>query len=303
MPAPTTVPMDAYRLAQYTVGVPCHICEGNNNFDAELCRHCFAPMALAHQSKNQKAPPQLVATLGTAGAGKTVYLGMLMDMLSHDQDRWHLTARGAFSVSLQQKVAFAMSACGFPAKTPNEAERWNWVHCQARLASQRQSAELIMPDLPGEAILEEIEHPNTYPVVRDFLSKSSAVMILVDGAALESGEKSQDFFTMKMVSYLLEIGNNERGGWGNRPVSLVFTKADQCETCFEDTDRYARMQAPGLWQMCNERLQNYRFFSVGVAGAVADQSTGQGYVQLPLRIEPRGVVEPFEWIMNQLSGR
>ena len=300
MPTQSSLPMDSYRLAQYTVGVPCRICEGDNNFDAELCRHCFAPMALAHQSKKQKNPPQLIATLGTAGAGKTVYLGMLMDMLSHDNYPLHLIARGAFSVSLQQNVAFAMSGCDFPAKTPNEADRWNWVHCQAKVDGQRQGADLIMPDLAGEAILEEIEHPNTYPVVREFLRKCAAVVILVDGAALEAGEKEQDFFTMKMVSYLIELCDDEQDGWSTRPISLVFTKADQCETCFDDTDRYAKMQAPGLWQICEERLHKHRFFSVGVAGAVAEQSTVNGYVQLPLRIEPRGVVEPFEWIMDHI---
>ena len=37
------LPMDSYRLAQYTVTAPCYVCGGGNNFDAELCRHCFAP--------------------------------------------------------------------------------------------------------------------------------------------------------------------------------------------------------------------------------------------------------------------
>ena len=40
------LPMDSYRLAQYSVQVPCFICEGGNSFDAEVCRHCQAPMAL-----------------------------------------------------------------------------------------------------------------------------------------------------------------------------------------------------------------------------------------------------------------
>ena len=45
------VPMDSYRLAQYSAQVGCYICEGANTFDAELCRHCFAPMALASLSR------------------------------------------------------------------------------------------------------------------------------------------------------------------------------------------------------------------------------------------------------------
>ena len=62
------LPMDSYRLAQYAVQVSCYICEGGNSFDAEICRHCQAPMALAHQAKMRKVAPQLIATSnGIAG--------------------------------------------------------------------------------------------------------------------------------------------------------------------------------------------------------------------------------------------
>lgn len=44
----TVLPLDSYRLAQYAVQVPCFICEQGNAFDTELCRHCQAPMVLAH---------------------------------------------------------------------------------------------------------------------------------------------------------------------------------------------------------------------------------------------------------------
>ena len=102
------LPMDSYRLAQYSVQVPCFICDGGNSFDAEVCRHCQAPMALAHQANLRKTPPQLVAAIGSADAGKTVYLGMLTDMLSRGYDVLQLLARGAFSVSLQQLTMTAL---------------------------------------------------------------------------------------------------------------------------------------------------------------------------------------------------
>ncbi|MEX1222907.1 MAG: hypothetical protein WEA31_00015, partial [Pirellulales bacterium] len=69
------VELDSVRLAQYAQQVPCYICEGANTFDAELCRHCYAPMALAHQARSQKVRPQLMAVIGSSGVGKTVYLG------------------------------------------------------------------------------------------------------------------------------------------------------------------------------------------------------------------------------------
>ena len=238
------LPMDSYRLAQYSVQVPCFICEGGNSFDAEVCRHCQAPMALAHQANVRKLQPQLVATIGSADAGKTVYLGMLTDMLSRTSDDLQLLARGAFSVSLQQLTMSALANCEFPDKTPNEPDRWNWIHCQVRSAKKRNPTELIMPDLSGEAILEEVDHPHTYPVIRAFLTKCAGVLILVDAVRLMEGEKDQDFFAMKMLTYLCELDDDPKKGWPNRPISIIFTKADQCETCFDDAVRIRPQARP-----------------------------------------------------------
>jgi hypothetical protein len=301
MSRPGVMPMESYRLAQYAVQVPCYICEGGNNFDAELCRHCQAPMALSHQAHTQNIKPQMIATLGSADAGKTVYLGMLTDILSRQNDDLQLLARGAFSVSLQQMTVSALADCEFPTKTPNEPDRWNWVHCQVKSRQWRSPVELIMPDLPGEAIFEEVDHPHTYPVIHAFLSKCSGVLILVDAMRLEQGEKDQDFFAMKLLSYLCEMDTNPKSGWGNRAIGLIFTKADQCSSCFRDPADFARKHAPGLWQHCYERIKRHRFFASGVAGACAYKWELGGRKQIPLRIEPRGVVDPFAWLVDLVA--
>ena len=139
------LPMESYRLAQYAIQTPCYICDGPNTFDAEMCRHCQAPMALAHQANTQDILPQMVAVIGSTGAGKTVYLGMLTDMLSRENDRMQLLARGAFSITLQQSTVAALSRCEFPCKTPSEPDSWNWIHCQVRMSSRRRAIELMKP--------------------------------------------------------------------------------------------------------------------------------------------------------------
>jgi hypothetical protein len=293
--------MDSYRLAQYSVQVPCFICDGGNSFDAEVCRHCQAPMALAHQSNLRKTPPQLVAAIGSADAGKTVYLGMLTDMLSRGCDDLQLLARGAFSVSLQQLTMSALANCEFPEKTPNEPDRWNWIHCQVRSARKRHPTELIIPDPSGEAILEEVDHPHTYPVIRAFLEKCAGVMILVDAVRLTEGEKDQDFFAMKMLSYLSELCDDPKTGWPSRPISLIFTKADQCESCFDEPAQFASKHSPGLWQHCQQRFTRSKFFAAGVAGACGFQRDLGGQRQVPLRVEPRGIIEPFEWLVDMIG--
>src|SRR5215218_1549907 len=117
------VPLESYRLAEYANQLPCYICSRGNTYDAELCRHCFAPMALSHQANCQKIMPKMIAAIGSSGVGKTVYLGMLLDMLSRQPDRMQAVARGAFSITLQQTTLASLSRCEFPNKTPNEPDR------------------------------------------------------------------------------------------------------------------------------------------------------------------------------------
>jgi GTPase SAR1 family protein len=294
-------PLESYRLIQYSTPIPCYICEADNTMDAEFCNHCFAPMALAHQASSQKVQPKMVAVIGPSGVGKTVYLGMLMDMLSQQTKKLQMFARGAFSITLQQTAMASLSRCEFPRKTPNEPDRWNWVHCQIRMPHHKHGMELIMPDMAGEAVLEEVDHPHTYRIVQQFLQKCSAAVVMIDAVELQEGNRDQDFFVMKLLSYLSELDEDPRKGWRRKPLAIVLTKADSCEDCWENPDEYAKEHANGLWQQCRERFHNHRFFSTGVVGnCIACDTLTEGRIKMPLRIEPRGVTEPFEWLLEKL---
>jgi hypothetical protein len=112
----------------------------------------------------------------------------------------------------------------------------------------------------------------------------------------------QDYATLKLLSFLCELENDPRTGWHNRSVSLIFSKADQCENCFDDPHEFARRHTPGLWQFCQQRFRNHAFFASGVAGACAYRHVSrEGTRCLPLRIEPRGVIEPFEWLTEKIK--
>ena len=296
------MPLESLRLKQYAVPISCYVCETDNTFDSEFCIYCAAPMALAHQANSQDVRPRMIAVVGASGAGKTVYLGMLMDMLSRQTERLQFFARGAFSITLQQTTVGALARCEFPRKTPNEPDRWNWVHCQVRRGKQRPQTELIMPDMAGEALLEEVDHPHTYRVIRAFLKKCTAAMVLIDAPRLSEGVREQDFFTLKLLSYLSELGAGTKDGWSKRPVAMIFTKADQVDECVDDPAAYAQHHAAGLWQQCRERFTLHKFFAAGVAGACAARdSLTEGRVHVPLRIEPHGVIEPFEWLLDNLT--
>jgi len=301
MITPTIQPLQSSRLAGYALPISCYVCETDNTLDAESCTRCHAPMALAHQAAVRDTAPRMIATVGAGGAGKTVYLGMLMDLLSHQPDRPKVLARGAFSITLQQSTIMALASCRFPAKTPNEPDRWNWVHCQILKSKQKQPLELIMPDMAGEAILEEVDHPHSYRVIGSFLKKCAGAIILVDAVRAEAGSQQEDYFAMKLLSYLSELADNGRPNWTRRPIAVVFTKADQSDVCRENPATFARRHTPGVWQQCRERFPCHGFFASGVAGACATfHSATEGRVLAPLRVEPHGVIEPFVWLLEQL---
>jgi hypothetical protein len=106
---------------------------------------------------------------------------------------------------------------------------------------------------------------------------------------------------MQLISYLDSLQSSQRGRKVATPVALVFTKADLCEEAIDDPTSFARANAPGLARQCESRLRNYRFYCSAVAGSTAKLVDPYGGETLiPLRIEPRGIIEPFAWLMNEV---
>ena len=84
------------------------------------------------------------------------------------------------------------------------------------------------------------------------------------------------------------------------PVAVVFTKCDWCPDALEAPEQFAQHNMPRLVSYCEGTFPNHRFFAAGVAGSLATIVDSLGrQMRVPLHIEPRGVIEPIEWIMNQ----
>lgn len=295
------IALDSYDLAHYAVEVPCLVCDGGNNYDAERCRHCCAPLALTYQADGkQKTAPKMLAMIGPAGCGKTVYLGMLTDILSRQQASLRVLARGAFSVALQQQSLSLLARRRFPNSTGREPEHWNWMHYQVAETGRRRKPQFVLPDMSGEAIADEIEHGSSV-VIRAFLKKCVGAILILDAEQLESGDQTPDFFGMKVISYLHELGNCRKTSWAHRPVAVVFTKADRSQSCFDDPQAYAEVHTRGLWRQCQERLKQHAFFATSVVGARAGVAYYGESVPLALRIEPRRITPPLEWLLRKTS--
>ena len=295
-------PLESYRLAQYAVPIPCYICDEDNPFDAELCQHCQAPMALAHQAKRQKTPPRMIAVVGASGGGQ--------DRLPRHADGHALAAAAAAAGAGPRRVLDHAAAdhdgvVGAMPVSREDPERAGPLELgplpgpPARATASR--SRLIMPDMAGEAMLEEIDHPYTYRVIHAFLKKCAGVMALVDAVKLDRGTPRTRLLHHEAVE--LPGGTRRRpeaaaGESGPSPSSSPRpTSATSAST---NPAAFARSHATGLWQQCDERFSRHRFFAAGVAGAcVWRRDRFGGRVSVPLRIEPRGIVEPFEWLLEQ----
>ena len=293
--------IDARRSAAQPRQLTCQVCAAPNHADADFCRTCRAPLVLAYEAQWRRTVPRFLAVTGTPGCGKTVYLGMLTDRLSRHGGPLQVLMRGAYSVSLQQEAMAALARRRFPDPTPRDPEGWNWMHCDVLGVPRKRGREIVMPDISGGAIRQEIESPHSLPIVRAFLSRCSAAMLLVDAEAVEQGDADQDYWAVQSLIYLVEMQRRRNMAWARCPVAVVFTKADASEACRDEPEEFARERTPGLWHQCRERLRRRRFFACSVVGACAAIEILGETVPIPLRIEPHGVVEPFRWLVSEMG--
>jgi hypothetical protein len=299
------IPLETYLLAQQAAPIACLVCDHDNCCSAARCRNCLAPMALAHQTLSVKKRPHLIAVIGASGAGKTVYLGLLMDMLTRHVGLLRSTARGPMSISLQQTTTTALATGWFPEKTPTTPEHWHWVHCQFDCRRRRRPLELVIPDLSGESLAVETERTGRYPAIRSLLAKCAGVVVLADAERLQAGDHSQDFVTLKLLSLISELRDENsrarRQRVERRPLALVLTKADKCEGLAESPHEFAEAHATALWTDCRNRFPKHAAFACSVTGATAYRDSYGRRQQVPLRIEPHGILEPFGWMMTELD--
>ena len=89
-----------------------------------------------------------------------------------------------------------------------------------------------------------------------------------------------------------------------RPVSIVLTKTDEVPAAAAFPEQFVADVIPQFWDLCSERLHKKKIFAASVTARVADRLTdNHEHTQVPLRIEPKGVLAPFQWILGHVTGK
>ena len=282
--------------------IPCLICETQNPLDGMICTTCYAPMALIQEAVTQDREPCLVTVIGDSNVGKTVYLGMLLDMLSKRAEDFIAVPKGAYSVNLQHTVITYLSSRQFPPKTAMEVDQWLWAYYQVSRKNQpNRIYDLVMPDMAGEAVAAEVAAPRTFKVIRSLLEKSSAAILLVDAALAGVGSPQPDFFALKLMSYMDGVLATKRDEKMSTPVAIVLSKADYCPDCFDNPRNFAQTNLNRLWNLCENRFEHFEFFATSVVGSLGYGSDEyDNVIPYPLHVAPRGILEPYEWVLSKL---
>jgi hypothetical protein len=271
--------------------------------DTIVCEACGAPMALIHEAVAQDRDPCIVTVIGDSNVGKTVYLGMLLDMLSKRAEDFQAIPKGAYSVNLQHSVITYLGSRHFPPKTAMEVDDWHWAYYQvSRRHRGAKIFDLVMPDMAGEAIAAEVATPSTFAVIRSLLEKSAATVLLVDAALAGAGSPQPDFFALKLMSYLDGVLASKRDQKLSTPVAVVLSKADYCPECFDDPRGFAKTNLNRLWNICDSRFAHFEFFAASVVGSLGyGVDDSENVVPYPLHIAPRGILDPLEWVLSKLA--
>lgn len=280
----------------------CPLC-GGHTYEGEPCGTCFLPWKVVESIRMRPDPPRFVVVLGPTGVGKTVYLGMLLDLLSRGAGGLQGLSRSPFSLALHRNLILALERQRFPEKTPVETDRWQWLHCEVQAPRGKNTVDIVTPDVAGEAVTSEMENPGNNKIIRALISQCAGMVVLIDLVEVVADGQAQELFAMQLISYLDALRpGKKRTRKVDVPVAVVFTKADLFEEWIADPESFARGNVSGLHAQCQTRLEHCAFFCSGVAGSAAKLVDESGQESLiPLRIEPRGVIEPFAWMVSHVS--
>ena len=107
------------------------------------------------------------------------------------------------------------------------------MHCEVSSTAKRKNfLDIITPDFAGEAIATELEHPGTHLAISSVIFQSKAVILLIDSLGVRDSGRDEDFFAMKMASYIHNL-RTPKGSFANKrkakvPLAIVLTKSDNC---------------------------------------------------------------------------
>lgn len=281
------------------------VCCGSGIFARDgFCPKCQAPVSISKTVHQRGVPAQFLPVLGASNAGKTVYLGMLLDILTKGVGQLQGLPNNSLSVAVQEQTVNALEQQRFPEKTPNDVDQWKWMHCELNLnKKKKQFFDIISPDFAGEAIAYELEQPGSFSIVNHLVEQANGMLLLIDSLRVRDAGSEEDFFAMKVATYVhgLRSQDSRRNKKIKSPLAIVLTKTDSCSEANDDPATFANSNMPGFVRFLNRHFTTYEFFASSVVGSSATLVDHHGRLQeIPFHVAPQGILEPIEWLIKNV---
>ena len=279
----------------------CIFCDQQLASSRGFCKYCESPGEISALVRQRQVQPKLVSVLGAEGAGKTVYLGLLLDILNSSSGSVQGSANGTFSIALQETVITALERQVFPESTKVDWDAWQWAHLEVRTAKGKKtvSHDIVAPDISGTALNHELDNPGSYPSIETFVQQSNRILMLCDATAVRDAGAKEDLFALKMASYVDQRWESDRKKKKrNASLAIVLTKTDQCPEAHLDPRRFATNEMPRFADFCQRHFPSHEFFGVSAIGATATVGDGADARDIPLHVQPRGITQPLKWLLG-----
>lgn len=241
-----------------------------------------------------------ITLLGVGRTGKTVYLGVLFDLLR----RWKskeivFRPYGDETITMMTDIMNTLARCSWPSPTPHDSVFPFRAQVRYSSAGRNRHYKIFIPDYAGDKTEHFVENEgepllHKSPFFRQVV-ESDAVILVADGAILSGGTTQKirihENNLMAAVSRLADVKGGRRGKI-RAPIAIVVTKADLYEES-ESAEIWARLRR--LVELCEETCERFEVFEVSSVGGVDE-------VGDPLeQFQPRHVVDPIMWLLVQLS--
>jgi hypothetical protein len=298
----------AFAWQRNCLEVYCITCDTQVLESGNRCPMCRTPVAVSRSvaCQDSRKKKKLFSVLGASGAGKTVFLGVLLDMLGKGARGLRGIPNGSFSLAVQDQTIAALEQRRFPEKTPSECDRWNWIHCEAfPERREKQRLDIITPDVAGEVLAREVEQPGSSAMIRNLVTNSDAILLLIDSTSVRDNPRREDTFAVKLGNYIASRKSHElrdRPEEIRMPVAVVLTKTDICPEAEFDTEKFVQANLPGFQEFCKHRFRSCEFFPASVVGTTIQHFDDEaGNIGIPLHVQPRGIIDPLQWALGKME--
>ena len=298
------LPMESYRLAEFAAQIPCYICGEGNTFDAELCHCCQAPMALRIRRTRKKSAHAWSPPSAPAASARPSTWACSWTCSRGRSTACRSSPAARFRSRLQQTRHLGACALRVPAKDAQRARplELGALPGQHARAPQRRRADHARHGRRSDPRRgRSSAHLPRHPLVPR--ASARGILILIDAVEAHGRATRPGLLHHEAAELLERAGRRPQARLAAPPGGADLQQGRPVRTLLRRPGRVRAAARPASGSIATSASATTSSFAAGVAGCCLTRLVrGRGKRDLAAcAIEPRGIVEPFEWLVKQMK--